>query len=123
MTPEMANSVVQMARLLNSTDRYRNNIKAYLAFDNESNRAVDFSIMEMDLEDRYAILDGAAVLPAYRGRGIYRMMISKRKQDARKNGLEELIIHAVKNTSALISEKVSFRKVCEINFYSYIVES
>lgn len=67
--------------------------------------------------------DGAAVLPAYRGRDIYRMMISKRKQDARKNGLEELIIHAVKNTSAPISEKIGFRKVCEINFYSYIVES
>lgn len=51
------------------------------------------------------------------------MMISKRKQDAIKNGLEELIIHAVKNTSAPISEKIGFRKVCEINFYSYIVES
>lgn len=122
MTPETAIMVVNMAKLLNSTERYRNKIKGYLATDTETGKTVGYSMMEMDTEDRYAILDGSAVLPAYRGRGIYRKMIWKRQRDARDNGVDHLIIHALKNTSAPVCEKVGFRKMCEINFYSYIVE-
>lgn len=123
MTTEAANTIVQMAKILNATERYKNKIKAYLAIDPQSGNEVGFSMMEMDTDDRYAILDGAGVLPSYRGRGIYRMMLSRRQEEARDNGLEYLIIHAVKNTSAPICEKIGFRKVCEINLYSYLVES
>lgn len=122
MSPEIANTIIQMAKLLNATDRYKNKIKAYLAIDSESGKVVGFSLMEMDTEEKYAILSGAAVHPSYRGKGIYRNMIWKRQQDARENGIEYMIIHAVKNTSAPVCEKVGFRKVCELNLYSYIVE-
>jgi hypothetical protein len=122
MTPETAIMVVNMAKLLNSTERYRNKIKGYLATDTETGKTVGYSMMEMDTEDRHAILDGSAVLQAYRRRWIYRKMIWMRQRDARDNGVDHLIIHAVKNTSAPVCEKVWFRKMCGINFYSYIVE-
>ena len=121
-TLESTNTIIQMAKLLNTTERHRDQITAYLAVEKDSGKNAGFSMIEMDTEGKYAILGGAAVLPTYRGRGIYRKMISKRRDDVRKYGIEYLIIRAMKNTSAPVCEEVGFRKVCENNFYPYRVE-
>ena len=122
LTREGAQVLVNGLRLLNSTERYRGQVKAYLAMENDTGKKVGFCQMQMDREDKYAILDGAAVVSSYRGRGIYRSMISKRLEDAKKNGIESLIIHALGKTSAPICEKIGFRRVCQLDLYGYKIE-
>lgn len=122
MTHESSSMLVQMAKLINSTPYYKDQIKAYVAVEENSGKEAGFCMMEMDRKNGYAILDGSAVLPAYRGRGIYRRMVAKRKNDAERNGIEHLIIHALKKTSAPVCENVGFRKICELNMYVYRVK-
>ena len=122
LTVEGAEVIVNGMKLLDSTKRYRGQIKAYLAVENDTGKKVGFSFMVMDREDKYAILDGSAVLPSYRGKGIYRNMVSKRLEDARANGIEFLIIHALARTSAPICERIGFKRVCKFDLYGYKIE-
>ncbi|MGP6207235.1 GNAT family N-acetyltransferase [Cuniculiplasma sp. SKW3] len=119
MDNNAAMAVLMMARALNSTERYGDQIKAYVAREKTSGELVGFSILELDIEDHFGILDGAAVMPKYRGRGIYKNMVWARVKDAEKLHIEYLIIHAMKNTSAPICERSGFEKMCELNSYSY----
>lgn len=108
-----------MLGMLNDTERYHGQVKAYFVTEICTGKKVGFSTMTTDRVDGYAILDGAAVHPAYRGKGIYKMMASKRLDDAKKDGLEYTIIHALKNTSAPICKRIGFREICQIDFYGY----
>jgi len=122
MNRESAMSIVMMSNAINSTDKYRNQVKAYVAVENDTGKEVGFCTMTMDRDGKYAILDGSAVLPSYRGKGIYKSMISKRMQDAIKNGIEYFIIHALKGTSGPICERVGFKRICQLDFYGYKIE-
>ena len=122
LTAEGAGVIINGMRMLNSTERYRGQVKAYLAVERDTGKRVGFSFMEMDREEKYAILDGSAVLPSYRGKGIYRSMVSKRLEDARMNGIEFLIIHALARTSAPICERIGFKCICQFDLYGYKIE-
>ncbi|EQB64509.1 MAG: hypothetical protein AMDU3_IPLC00004G0087 [Thermoplasmatales archaeon I-plasma] len=122
LTAEGAEVIINGMRMLNSTERYRGQVKAYLAVERDTGKRVGFSFMEMDREEKYAILDGSAVLPSYRGKGIYRSMVSKRLEDARMNGIEFLIIHALARTSAPICERIGFKCICQFDLYGYKIE-
>lgn len=122
MNRESAMSIVMMSNAINTTDKYRNQVKAYIAAENDTGKEVGFCTVTMDRDGKYAILDGSAVLPSYRGKGIYKSMISKRMQDAIKNGIEYFIIHALKGTSGPICEKVGFKRICQLDFYGYKIE-
>lgn len=122
MNRDAAMSIVMLMNAINSTERYRGQISAYVAVEKDSGKKVGFSGMTMDREAGYAILDGSGVLPSYRRNGVYRAMVSKRLQVAREKGIEYLIIHAMKNTSAPICEKLGFRKICKLDFYGYRVQ-
>lgn len=120
---EIARSIVMLLNAVNSTERYHGQVKAYLAVENETRKRVGFCNMTMDRERKYAILDGSGVMPSYRRNGIYKAMISRRLHDARENGIEHLIIHALKNTSAGVCERVGFKKICQMDFYGYKIQS
>lgn len=119
MDNNSAMALLMMGKALNSTERYRNQIKAYVAREKTTGELVGFSIMELDTEDHFGILDGAAVIPKYRGKGIYKNMVWTRAKDAEKFDIEYLIIHALKKTSAPICKKAGFKQICELNTYSY----
>ncbi|MGP6220853.1 GNAT family N-acetyltransferase [Caldiplasma sukawensis] len=119
----IAESLVYMSKMINSTERYKGKIKLFVATQKYSKEKVGFSIMEMDTEDGYAILDGAAVKKEFRGKGIYKNMIIKRMEIAKENGIDYVIVHALKSTSAPILEKVGFERICELNMYNYKIES
>lgn len=119
MDKNVAMSLIGISTAINSTERYKNQVKAYVARERSNGRHVGFSFMEMDKEQSYAILDGAAVLPEYRGKGIYKNMVAARMDDAVKSNIKYLIIHAMKSTSAPVCEKIGFKRACELNIYSY----
>jgi hypothetical protein len=49
-------------------------------------------------------------------------MVSKRLEDARMNGIEFLIIHALARTSAPICERIGFKCICQFDLYGYKIE-
>jgi len=67
--------------------------------------------------DASAFLMGAVVLPAFRGRGIYRALVAARLAHARSFGIELATTHAREVSSAPILEKLGFATVCRFAMY------
>ncbi len=67
--------------------------------------------------ERSAYLIGGVVLPAYRGRGLYRALVHARLAHARARGLDIATSHARESTSAPILEKLGFETVCRMAMY------
>ena len=67
--------------------------------------------------DRSAFLMGGVVLPAYRGRGLYRALVQTRMAHARARGITLATSHAREATSAPILEKLGFGTVCRFPMF------
>jgi GNAT superfamily N-acetyltransferase len=67
--------------------------------------------------ERSAYLVGGVVLPAYRGRGLYRALIQARLAHARARGLALATSHARESSSAPILEKLGFETACRFAMY------
>jgi GNAT superfamily N-acetyltransferase len=66
---------------------------------------------------RTAFLMGGVVLPPYRGRGLYRALVSARLAHARSAGIELATTHAREASSAPILEGLGFATVCRFAMY------
>ena len=64
--------------------------------------------------DRGVFLIGGAVLPAARGRGVYRALVRARWDDAVARGTPGMIVEAMPDTSYPILERIGFEVVCTI---------
>ena len=64
-----------------------------------------------------AVMQGAATLTEYRGRGVYTAMVAKRLADARDMGKDTAVLQADRKTSAPVCVKLGFKEVCSIDFY------
>jgi len=73
---------------------------------------------ELLLYDRCAHFGGAYVLPAFRGRGIYRALVAARLEEVRARKLPVVTNHCVATTSAPICRKLGFRDVCAMRVFS-----
>ncbi len=67
--------------------------------------------------ERSAYLIGGVVLPAHRGRGLYRALVQARLAHAHAHGLAVATSHARESTSAPILEKLGFETVCRMAMY------
>ena len=65
------------------------------------------------LEGEVARMWGGAVLPAHRGRGVYRALIVARLHDARRRGASLGLVHAETATSSPLLQRMGFRKFGE----------
>ncbi|MFF0709912.1 GNAT family N-acetyltransferase [Gordonia sputi] len=65
------------------------------------------------IEGEVARMWGGAVLPAHRGRGIYRALIVARLHDARRRGASLGLVHAETATSSPLLQRMGFRKFGE----------
>jgi len=65
------------------------------------------------LEGEVARMWGGAVLPAYRGFGVYRALIVARLNDARGRGASLGLVHAETATSSPLLQRMGFRKFGE----------
>lgn len=66
---------------------------------------------------RSAFLIGAVVLPAFRGRGLYRALVEARLDHARAHGLPLATSHARESTSAPMLEHLGFSTVARFPMY------
>lgn len=67
--------------------------------------------------ERSAYLIGGVVLPAHRGRGLYRALVQARLAHAHARGLMVATSHAREATSAPILGKLGFETVCRMAMY------
>lgn len=67
---------------------------------------------------RSTYLTGGVVLPAFRGKGLYRALVAERLRDAGRSGVVLATTHARDRTSAPILEGVGFATVCELTSFS-----
>ncbi len=64
-----------------------------------------------------SLLQGASVVPAFRGRGVYRALIRRRLEALRAAGVGLATIMAQADTSAPICEGVGFVVACRFGYY------
>jgi len=68
---------------------------------------------------RGGFLQGAAVLEASRGRGVYRHMIQARMERLREDGCKLAVVTARESTSAPICARIGFEEVARIEVYRH----
>jgi hypothetical protein len=66
-----------------------------------------------------AQLNGAAVVPAFRGRGAYKGLVLERMRLAREEGLSLVVVRCNPATSAPICDRMGFRTYCTIRTYRH----
>lgn len=74
-------------------------------------------VASMMMFRRSAFLQAAVVLPAYRGRGLYRALVAARLEHARAVDRTLATCHARESTSAPILERLGFVTVCRFAMY------
>ena len=67
---------------------------------------------------RSAYLIGAVVLPPFRGKGVYRALVTARLRHARASSIPLATSHANADSSAPILRRLGFSTVCEIPLYT-----
>lgn len=67
--------------------------------------------------ERSAYLIGAVVLPAFRGRGVYRALTAARLRDAAAAGLGLVTTHARESTSAPLLAREGFETLCRFSAF------
>ena len=83
----------------------------------ENNKPVGYSNYRYSKDGKVLYLSGAAVLPEYRGKGIYRSMLSSRLTEARKRGCELAVTQARLGTSEPILRKSGFHEYAAYKQY------
>jgi GNAT superfamily N-acetyltransferase len=89
----------------------------YLAFLDGVERPVSVASMFPFPTSTIAVMQGAATLSEYRGKGVYTALMAKRLADARALGMEAAILQADRRTSAPICANLGFEEVCSIDLY------
>ena len=89
----------------------------YLAFLDGVERPVAVASMFPFPKSTVAVMQGAATLSEYRGKGVYTGLMAKRLADARALGMEAAILQADRRTSAPICANLGFEEVCSIDLY------
>jgi GNAT superfamily N-acetyltransferase len=102
----------EMQQVLSNSERRSNDYIAYLHGQPVGAGRVSF------YRD-YAFLTGAAVRPEARLKGVYRTLLDARVREIQARGVNSIVIHCLKDTSAPICMKLGFEKVCEIQSYHF----
>ena len=89
----------------------------YLAFLDGVERPVSVASMFPFPKSTIAVMQGAATLSEYRGKGVYTGLMAKRLADARALGMEAALPQADRRTSAPICANLGFEEVCSIDLY------
>lgn len=72
------------------------------------------------MHPRSIYMMGGVVLPAFRGRGLYRALVDARLALARQRGIELATSLAKSDTSAPILERMGFETYCDLDAYSFV---
>ena len=62
-------------------------------------------------------LQGCSVIPAYRGRGIYRALVYHRMEVLRERGVDRVVIWANASNAGIACGRLGFHTVCSADFY------
>ena len=108
--------VVTESLLLSPSSLYR---RVYLAFLPKVDEPVAYASTVYLPDQPIAVLYCAATAEAYRGYGIYTSLVARRLADARRDGVQAVVIQAVRQTSAPICSKLGFTELCSMEWYNW----
>jgi len=112
-TPEGGRATVEALALSASPLQRR----AYLARLPDSPDPVAYASMIYLPDQPVAVLYCAATLEAARGRGVYTSLVARRLVDARRDGMQAVVIQAVRTSSAPICARLGFVELCNLDWY------
>lgn len=102
--------------ILASVHAYKKN-QFYFAYLGGSTIIVGWTNLVFIPETTKVLLGGSATHPDWRGRNIYKTMVTQRLKDARAAGANAALIQAVKSTSAPICTRLGFKEFGEYDLY------
>lgn len=102
----------------NSPERWRN----YFCYVDGVEEPISSASMKYFSGAPVAYLAGAVTDPNYRGRGAYTSLLARRFADAQADGIEAVVIQAVRSTSAPICAKRGFREIVGHDLYVWSAE-
>lgn len=82
----------------------------------EGGQPVAAAYLGMDPRGRFAYLGGGSVVPAFRGRGLYRAMVRERARLAHEAGVEWLAVEA-RPASRVLLERSGFATLSTLHFH------
>jgi GNAT superfamily N-acetyltransferase len=91
----------------------------YMAFLDGVEGPVSVASMFPFPKSTVAVMQGAATLNDYRGKGVYTALMATRLADARDMGMAAAILQADRTTSAPICANLGFEEVCSIDLYAW----
>jgi len=94
-------------------------VRNYFAFLGDVDEPVGLGSTMYMPESSVVLLAGSATLTEYRHRGVYRGLVARRVDDARKDGAAAALIQAARTTSAPICQKMGFAEVCQQALYMW----
>ncbi len=97
----------------------RSSIEVYLARNRATREPMALGVLLFMLDTPYAFLWSGSTLPAYRGRGVYKSLISHRLARARENRATSVLVLATRNGSMPICSRFGFREICPLDLYSW----
>lgn len=80
---------------------------------------VPAGVSQMSLFSGYAGFFGASVVPVFRGRGVYKALISARIIELLERNIPLAAVHCLENTSAPVCSNLGFKTQCLIKYFYY----
>jgi hypothetical protein len=102
--------------IIASVHAYKKN-QFYFAYLTGSTIIVGWTNLVFIPETTKVLLGGSATHPGWRGRNIYKTMVTQRLKDARASGANAALIQAVKCTSAPICTHIGFKEFGDYDIY------
>ncbi|MCH7603304.1 MAG: GNAT family N-acetyltransferase [Planctomycetes bacterium] len=118
LPPEMVEFLCRILYFAETDIRCRN----YFAYRPGVDEPIGVASTIDDPNSPTIILGGSAVLEAHRGMGAYKALVARRLADALAEGIEAVVIQAVRSTSAPICRTLGFHEVCAQSLYAWGAE-
>lgn len=115
LPPEMVAFLSRILYFAETEIRARNYFASYQGVDDP----VGVATMIYAPNSPIMIMAGSAVFEAHRGKGVYKAMVTRRLADAKAEGIEAVVIQAVRSSSAPICRSLGFEEVCEQSLYAW----
>ena len=115
LPPEMVTYLCRVLYFAETEISARN----YFAFRHGVDEPIGVASTIGDPNAPIVILGGSAVLEAHRGNGVYKALVDRRLADAKAEGIEAVVIQAVRSTSAPICRTLGFEEICGQSLYAW----
>jgi GNAT superfamily N-acetyltransferase len=93
--------------------------RLYQAYVQDKNNPIGYGFCSYIENNSIALMRGAAVLPEYRGKGVYKALFRRRLADACQTGIQRFVTQAARDTSYSTCLSLGFEEICPLELYEW----